>query len=196
MSSTLSKISTMLESEGTSRKATALRFQALASLLRSDRTISLSDFTPSNTAQRRLLLAGFILANYDVVIPPKSKLSQAQVLFGWADLGHEKVFAKVVQAINAGADITQVENVYTKVSLAKDKALAKAKESPDYKVSSTTTLLKGMAERLEKADFAKSAEADAEIARIEQAIAKYKAIKMVSPVVVTESAPAKELITA
>jgi hypothetical protein len=144
-----------------------------------------------------LVLAGYILSRYDISIPAKSKLTQAQVLFGWTDLGHAKVSTKVEKAIEAGLPIEKVESVYGKAVTAKDLALVKEKSSGEYKVKATTTLLESIAERLEKADFAKSAESDAEIARIEKVIATYKAIKMVKPVqVVTESVAVEELVNA
>jgi len=196
MSTILSQIESLIASEGNGRTATANRFSTMATLFRADRTLTAMQFTTKNQAQKRLVLAGYILANYDVSIPAKSKLTQAQVLFGWTDLGHAKVAPKVEKAIADGKTIEQVEAVYGKAVTAKNLALTKEKSSGEYKVKATATLLGGIAERLEKADFAKSAEADAEIARIEKAIATYKATKMVKPVEVTESAPEAELVSA
>jgi len=197
MSTILQQIESLIASEGNGRIATANRFSTMAALFRADRTLTATQFTTKNQAQKRLVLAGYILSRYDISIPAKSKLTQAQVLFGWTDLGHAKVSTKVEKAIEAGLPIEKVESVYGKAVTAKDLALVKEKSSGEYKVKATTTLLESIAERLEKADFAKSAESDAEIARIEKVIATYKAIKMVKPVqVVTESVAVEELVNA
>ena len=196
--SILSQIESLIASEGSGLNATANRFDTMANLFRADRALTAMQFTTKNQAQKRLVLAGYILANYDVSIPKKSKKTQAQVLFGWTDLGHAKVAEKVEKAIAESKPIEQVENTYKKALTAKDVALTKKQSSGEYKVKATATLFEGIADRLEKADFAKSAEADAEIARIEKAIATYKATKMVKPVEVKqeESAPKKEEVYA
>lgn len=197
MSTILEQIESLIASEGNGRTATANRFGTMATLFRSDRTLTATQFSTKNQAQKRLVLAGYILSKYDISIPAKSKLTQAQVLFGWTDLGHAKVSTKVEKAIEAGLPIEKVESVYGKAVTAKNLALVKEKSSGEYKVKATTTLLESIAERLEKADFAKSAESDAEITRIEKAIATYKAVKMVKPVTVvtTESVTAKESLS-